>query len=309
MVIGLAAGIAAGGIRNLKQERAGMLVFPEPEAVLAETQESRSEDKAISNTGFDSEETARQGASSEPVLMVLAMIITAGLLLLGPEYVYLRDFFGTRMNTIFKFYFQVWTLWALAGTFGIWYVYHRAAVLAGKIAAGLALLAILPGLVYLPGSLLVKFGGQFGPPTLNGMAYFAISSQDDYAAIQWLEENVRDRTVILEGTRGSYWIEGRSSRISMATGLPTLMGWVGHEHQWRGEYFNQVALRTDHIRQIYQSRSWPETQALLDMYGIEYVIVGALERSWYDPLYQAKFDVYMTEVFRSGGTTIYRYER
>src|SRR5690606_29189514 len=40
------------------------------------------------------------------------LLIGLGLfLVLVPEYVYLRDNFGTRMNMVFKFYYQAWVLW------------------------------------------------------------------------------------------------------------------------------------------------------------------------------------------------------
>jgi YYY domain-containing protein len=243
-------------------------------------------------------------APAPALLMVLAMVVTGALLLIGPEFVYLRDFFGTRMNTLFKFYFQVWVLWSAAAAFGIWFVFDRASK-NGRLWAVLAILAVLPGLVYLPGGLMAKTGEFSRPPTLDGMAYFAQFFPDDWAAIRWLEENHATPPVILEGTRGSYWIEGRSSRISMATGFPTLMGWIGHQHQWRGTYFHQVSTRPDHIRQIYQLREWETTEALLELYGIEYVLVSPLEREWYTPLYQPKFDRFMLPVFQQGSVIIY----
>lgn len=243
-------------------------------------------------------------ATSPALLMVLAMVATGALLLLAPEFVYLRDFFGTRMNTLFKFYFQVWVLWSLAAAFGIWFLFDRARG-AGRALAFLGILAIIPGFIYLPGSLLSKTALFSQPPTLNGMAYFERFFPDDWAAIQWLQEHHNNPPVILEGSRGSYWIEGRSSRISMATGFPTLMGWEGHQHQWRGTYFNQVSIRRDHIREIYQLREWDATESLLDLYGIQYVLVSPLEREWYSPLYQNKFDRFMTPIFQEGSVIIY----
>ena len=50
---------------------------------------------------------------------VLMLVLLGALLVIVPEFVYLRDQFGTRMNTIFKFYFQAWILWSLAGAYFI----------------------------------------------------------------------------------------------------------------------------------------------------------------------------------------------
>jgi YYY domain-containing protein len=242
--------------------------------------------------------------SSPALLMIMAMTGTGALLLLAPEYVYLRDFFGTRMNTLFKFYFQVWVLWSIAAAFGIWFLLDRIRG-RGRFLAYVAILAVLPGFIYLPGSLLAKTGGFSQEPTLDGMAYFARYFPDDWAAIKWLQENHNSIPIILEGSRGSYWIEGRSSRISMATGFPTIIGWIGHQHQWRGMYFDEVSNRPDHIRQIYQLREWEETETLLDRYAVQYVLVSPLEREWYNPLYQSKFDRFMTPVYQQGSVTIY----
>ncbi|HEX9597397.1 MAG TPA: DUF2298 domain-containing protein, partial [Anaerolineales bacterium] len=45
---------------------------------------------------------------------VVLLVFLGALLVTAPEFVYLRDQFGTRMNTVFKFYFQAWQLWAVA---------------------------------------------------------------------------------------------------------------------------------------------------------------------------------------------------
>lgn len=290
-LIGLTVGLGAGALR-CTHPRAAVTVGVQDPPEAAETPLSP--------------ESTR--AASPPVLMALAMILTGALLLLGPEYVYLRDQFGTRMNTLFKFYFQTWTLWAMAGAFGIWYVGRHARGWPGRLGVALALLAVLPGLVYLPGSLLATTRGFAGPPTLDGMAYFREVFPDDWAAIQWLNENVEGTPVIVEGTRGSYWVEGRSSRISMASGLPTLMGWINHEMQWRGPYYAHVAQRPEHIALVYQERDWGLTRSILDSYGVEYIVVSPLERSWYAPLYMPKFEIFMEKVFESGDTAVYRYQ-
>ena len=54
-----------------------------------------------------------------------ALAVFGLLLLLGPEMVFVGDQFGTRMNTIFKFYYQVWVLLSLAGGFALYYWVSR----------------------------------------------------------------------------------------------------------------------------------------------------------------------------------------
>ncbi|HEX7433956.1 MAG TPA: DUF2298 domain-containing protein, partial [Anaerolineaceae bacterium] len=238
--------------------------------------------------------------------MAVLMVLTGALLLIGPEFVYLRDNFGTRMNTLFKFYFQVWVLWGTASAFGLAYLLETARRPGWKIGLGLvSALTLLAGLIYLPAGLVSKTTAFSSAPTLDGMAYFAKDDADDWAAIQWLTQNVAGNPVILEGTRGAYWLEGRSSRISMATGLPTVMGWANHEGQWRGKDFGQVAGREGDIRTIYQSRDWAQTESLLNQYQVRYIIVSPLEKDWYRPAYTQKFDDHLKRVFKSGDVSIY----
>ncbi len=241
---------------------------------------------------------------SPAVLMALAMVVTGALLMLGPEYVYLRDNFGWRMNTLFKFYFQTWTLWALAAAFGAWHLARFARRAVRYAGLGLLTLGVLGGLVYTSTSLYSKTGGFASKPTLDGMAYFAQRYPDDWAGIQWLRQNVSGTPTIVEAAGGAYNIE--EGRIAMATGLPTVMGWVNHEGQWRGAAYSLVAARPEQIRALYQGRDWESAQAFLDRYGVEYVVVGSTERSMYNPVYVPKFDQHMQAVFESGSLRIYQ---
>jgi hypothetical protein len=53
--------------------------------------------------------------------------------------------------------------------------------------------------------------------------------------IRWMNENANDSDSIVEAPGCSYGLLGGVplSRISAFTGLPTLIGWQGHEYQWR----------------------------------------------------------------------------
>ncbi len=57
------------------------------------------------------------GRRPEPFILLL--IVLASMLVIAPEFVFLRDLFGNRMNTIFKFYYQAWLLWSLVSAFGV----------------------------------------------------------------------------------------------------------------------------------------------------------------------------------------------
>ncbi len=243
---------------------------------------------------------------SPAVLMALAMVLTGALLLVGPEWVYLRDNFGYRMNTIFKFYFQAWTLWALVTAFGVWHIWHHARAAVRWTVGVLMGLVVFAGLVYTVPSLYSFNGGFARTPSLDGMAWFANAYPDEWAGIQWLRANVSGAPVLAEAVGGSYQIE--ESRMATGTGLPTVMGWTNHEGQWRGAYYATPGIieRPADLDTLYQVRDWASTEALLDKYHIEYVVVGNMEHRKHDPVYQPKFDQNMDNVFQSGSLTIYR---
>lgn len=235
-------------------------------------------------------------------LFVLLLVAMGFLLTYLCEYVYIRDVFGTRMNTIFKLYYQAWVLLAIASAYGVYYLSRRLRGVAhGLWKTGFLLLFAL-SLIYPLTATFSKVSG--GSPTLDGMAYLAASHPDDYEAIQWLRVNVEGSPVILEAPGGSYTLFGR---VSAHTGLPALLGWGGHELQWRGTY-EEPARREPDIETLYTSLDLEETERLLEKYNIEYVYLGPLEISKYD-LGRAMIDKWaamMDLVYQQGGVTIYR---
>jgi YYY domain-containing protein len=239
----------------------------------------------------------------------LLLIGTAALLTLGPEFLYLRDNFGQRLNTIFKFYYQAWILFGAAAIYALDYLLRNFRI-AGVVAAaayGLALVAALLFPWFAIQSRAAEFRGPAGSPerlaiTLDGLAQLNRYNSDEYEALRWLRDNVDGVPVILEAVGGQYSGFGR---VAASTGLPTLLGWAGHEHQWRGNT-PEPGEREPVVERIYGPSTWPETADLLDRYGIDLVYFGSLERSTYDPLAGEKFEQNMEVIFRNNGVTIYR---
>jgi YYY domain-containing protein len=236
---------------------------------------------------------------------IFVLILTGSLLLIGPEFVYLQDQFGTRMNTVFKFYFQIWILWSLAAAYVSWFIYSKLKIIGRWVYFFMLTIVFLSGMVYSVGTIIETTQGFTRKPTLDGLNYYVNYYPEDWAAVQWLNKNVSKNDVVLEGTRGAYWIEGRSSRIAMLTGIPTVMGWVNHESQWRGSVFSEVANREGDINTIYVSRDWETTKVLLDKYNINYVVISPSESQWYGTINLSKFENNMTLVFENGETFIY----
>jgi uncharacterized membrane protein len=260
--------------------------------------------------GAERREGRSEPTTLHPSSAFALLLIVSGLLLTGSvEFIFLRDTFGTRMNTVFKFYYQAWALLALASAYGAYIIVDRLRRREGVARIGLAAwslcgaVLVAAGLSYTVAALASKTDGFRGQPTLDGTRHIAQWRPDDYAAIQWLRENAPIDAVMVEAPGGSY---SEYNWVSAHTGIPTLLGWGGHELQWRGSY-EIPALREPDIEQIYRGTDVQATRALLMHYGIDYVYVGRLERQKYgvSPAVMHKFDTLMDRVFEHGQVIIY----
>ncbi|MCX6067144.1 MAG: DUF2298 domain-containing protein [Chloroflexi bacterium] len=239
---------------------------------------------------------------TSPIPFVLMFVLFGALLVMAPEFVYLRDQFGSRMNTIFKFYYQAWTLWSLAASFGfvILLVELRGVKLGLFSVAMTAVLMV--GLAY-PLLALPNKTDNFNTASpdrrrLDGAAYIGDYNPDDYDAILWLEQ--APLGTVVEAVGGSYT---EFARVATYSGQPDVLGWPGHESQWRGGYA-EMGSRSDDIARLYATASWPEAEAILKKYDIRYVYIGALERTSYS-VNEFKFATNLSEVHRQVQVVIY----
>ncbi len=231
-------------------------------------------------------------------------------LVYAPEFVFLRDNFGTRMNTIFKFYYQAWMLFGLAGAYTIVVTLSkpRGRGLVAAVFSGVAVVLVAASTIYMIAGAYSKTGGFASvAPTFDATAYLVMGSGDELSAVRWVHANTLPSDLVLEGKGSSYRAD--TNRISTMTGRPTLLGWDGHESQWRGKAYGEMAAgRPQALTLIYRDASEQELRELLDTWGIDYVYVGPLERSQYGvtPLSEFRFDRTMDLVFESGDVRIYR---
>ena len=159
---------------------------------------------------------------------------------------------------------------------------------------------ILAASIYPAASLMTKTAAFAGAPTLDGLAFVAKGNAAEHRALQWLNDEVSGAPVIAEAV-GEEW--GEYSRVSARTGLPTILGWAGHEVQWRGSDRLFRGREAD-VARLYQSQDPVEVSALIEKYHISYVYVGHLERAKYSPL--GVFPESMAVAFESDGVTIYQ---
>ena len=237
-----------------------------------------------------------------------------------------------RMNSVFKFYMQIWVLLALASAFAVWRLAGTLGFGIGARGGGgrprlraawtIALSALILACAVYPvlgtrDRLSDRFNDSPPPLTLDGLAYAdgavyrdpkgEVDLSQDMAAIRWMRENIEGSPIVLEANTPTYqW----GSRISIHTGLPGAVGWEWHQQQQRWDYRAEVSARIRDVGRIYSTTNPDTAAALIAEYGIAYIYVGALERLYYPPEGIAKFaDGRMPNleaVYDENGATIYR---
>lgn len=151
--------------------------------------------------------------------------------------------------------------------------------------------------------------------SLDGTAYMDtdLENKGDAQAIAWLNAHVQGDAVIVEGALSNEYTH--YGRISAFTGLPTLMGWGGHEYQWRVNWQQQagrgsviehvIEQRLDAVTQIYTNTNTQQVLALLHQYSVRYVYVGAAEHHLYPSANLGRFATFLRVAYHSADVTIY----
>lgn len=220
---------------------------------------------------------------SEPLPLVLGVVGLAAFLVFASEIFYVKDFYGPpnmRMNTVFKLYFQIWTLLAPVMAFGIYYariwLRQRQRPLSWLFRFATILL-VLSGFYYSALTAPIFASFQREAPTLDGTKFYARDHADEVAAIAWLQENAASDSVVVEASGQEYSLY---SRVATFTGLQTVLGWRQHEHLWRDD-FALVMEREDDLQQFYVTAPREGAAAILRKYDADYIFIGDWERQLY----------------------------
>jgi len=256
---------------------------------------------------------SRSGGSVH-LTLTLVLLAVGFYLMVGPELFRLIDVFNNRMNTVFKLYYQAWLLLAIVSAYGLYYLGSQRVGPSMLFRVGiygwlgLVGLLVVASLYYAPGAALDK-AGPGSQRTLDGLAFLKYSSPGEYEAIRWLREEAPRGRLVEAAERPPHFQDRRTDytdygRISASTGLPTIIGWQGHEQQWRGST-QPFAGRPQEVEEIYRSEDIGRVQELLEKYQVRYVYVGRRERQSYGWEGMEKFEGFMTPVFCSGDVVIY----
>ncbi len=152
---------------------------------------------------------------------------------------------------------------------------------------------------------LVKYGNnqQFIYPidhTLDGARFILTHEggkhKDDYEVIKWLNNNEKERVVIVESSGGAYTYHGR---ISAFTGNINILNWPTHQLTWRFRYpddknswheireisidggMAEISEYQKDVEKIYKSADIEEIKSILKKYNVKYIYIGTLEKETY----------------------------
>ena len=259
------------------------------------------------------------------IIITSALVLMALFIAAGVDLITVKNDIG-RQNTIFKFYIQAWWLLAIAATYAIWRLWDVGAFVTRRM-SGLKTLWIFLFAVLGVGVLVypvmatdVRLDDRFNGigPGIDGEAYMddavyqnrgmTLEFATDRPGIEWLRNHVEGAPVIVEAQWDLYtW----ANRISIYTGLPTIVGWDWHQTQQRHEYRWEVQRRRNAVNNFYTTSDVAEARDFLDEFRVRYVYVGELERGAYPSSGIEKFasepGLNLYPVFTQGPVTIYEY--
>ncbi len=161
-------------------------------------------------------------------------------------------------------------------------------------------------LYYPISAIATRIEGFRQPLTLDGLAYLKDSNRlDEYRAIEFIKQDSGINSALVEALGADYTDFGK---ISSSTGVPTVLGWVGHEVQWRGASDNLIERQND-VVDIYSTTNVKKAKSLLLKYSVTNVYYGLRERKAYGVRGREKFSEFMDIVFDEGDTIIFKTRR
>ena len=217
-----------------------------------------------------------QNLKSSDLFLLILGLCAIGLVLM-PELIYVKDIYGSvnqRTNTMFKLAYQAFILFGIF--MGPMITRYFLLPKNGKqfVAGALMLFLLCRNLEYFPYAW-ESWAGDYK----DHDRYISLDATDsndisdeDMAAVEWINENLEGRPTILEAHGTSYRSPAPDytvyDRISALTGCPTVIGWHTHEWLWKGDV-NAVNARADDVEKIYLGVDAEAAVDLLLEYGMD----------------------------------------
>ncbi len=225
-------------------------------------------------------------------------------LIIIPEIIYLKDIYGAefrRFNTVFKLVFQARILFCMCTSY-ILADFLKNGETAKKVIGVIGTILLILTLPYgIDATQYVTrdlFNKNIRRGITHSLDYVEEELPDDLDGINWIKENISRDKVILQKPSGSY---DKSTRISVFTGNPTVIGWYNHEWMWRTDSNygmpEEVKKRIEEIEELYTGKDTKRAKEIINNYGIDYIYIGNVEIKEYKNL--------NTNLLKSLGKVVY----
>jgi uncharacterized membrane protein len=241
---------------------------------------------------------------------VILLVMLSTILIFIPEIIYVKDIYPAhfRANTMFKLSYQAFILLSISSAYivaRLFLFFREQKNISVKIIQSLwfFIFILLFSLIISYPFFAIKsyYNNLETYQGLDGTKYLETLYPNDYQAILWLNKNIKNQPVILEAQGDSYTDYGR---ISINTGLPTILGWTVHEWLWRGSY-DIPAPRIEQVKTLYETTDINKTKELIKKYNIKLVFVGELEKQKYQDLKENKFKEFGKIIYSNSKVNIY----
>jgi YYY domain-containing protein len=216
---------------------------------------------------------------------VYLLILTGALLSLFCELFYIQDSLGVtypkyiRLNTVFKIYLQNWIIWGLAAGVSFYHLWDRFGHSrnVNKVFALISIVLIFAALTYPVLATISRSDNFEGHLTLDGSAYINEQYPNEFEAVMWLNK-LTGTPIVLQSPGRLYEL---NNHVTAFTGLPTVMGWGGHEKNWRNNK-QPIDERWNEVGSVYTSGNIDTVNEILEKYHVDYVYVGGVEMERYN---------------------------
>lgn len=233
-----------------------------------------------------------------------ATLVSVGAsIILMVEFLALGNDYG-RVNTVFKFYYQVWVLWGICAGVAVAYLLGKQGNSGQYRLARMPVMLLLTcGLLYTAMAIPSRQHYQMDPErenSLDGSLFMRRSIHEensarfsliwDYQAIHWIQRNITGTPVIAEGLSSREYLWG--NRIAVHTGLASVVGWRYHASQSRSVLPTEfIRNRVRNVNRFFNDTDISYASEFLKQYQVDLVYVGPLEQAYYSDEGLRKFDI------------------